>query len=162
MAGECALWPYMKENEKKKKSSFPLSLELNLWMCLSVQIVSKKIFPLWLVKQVNIICVNYGSKIRLLESSMILIAVSIDSDIMKGKKKMPTFKEHKERSSCWVRDHINPTETDKLISISIPYLGVYIKCIVQSISTNKLHLSPKATYRGHPLLLPVGGTSHYG
>lgn len=55
-------------------------------MCyLSAQIVSKKIFPLGLVKQVNIICVHYGSKIRLLESDMILIAISTDSDMMKGK-----------------------------------------------------------------------------
>lgn len=62
-------------------------------MCyLYAQIVSKKIFPLGLVKQVNIICVNCDSKIRLLESNMVLIAISIDSDMMKGEKKKPTFK----------------------------------------------------------------------
>lgn len=59
-------------------------------MCyLYAQIVSKKIFPLGLVKQVNIICVNCDSKIRLLESNMVLIAISIDSDMMKGEKKSP-------------------------------------------------------------------------
>lgn len=54
---------------------------------LSSHVVSKKIFPLGLVKQVNIICVNYGSKIRLLGSNIILIAVSTAFDMMKGEKK---------------------------------------------------------------------------
>lgn len=56
-------------------------------MCyLSAYVVPKKIFPLGLVKQVKTICVNYGSKIRLLGSNIILIAVSTAFDMMKGKK----------------------------------------------------------------------------
>lgn len=57
-------------------------------MCyLSAHVVPKKIFPLGLVKQVEIICVNYGSKIRLLGSDIISIAVSTAFDVMKGKRK---------------------------------------------------------------------------
>lgn len=59
-------------------------------MCyLSARVVPKKIFPLGLAKQVKIICVNYGSKIRLLGSNIILIAVSTAFDMMKGKKNIP-------------------------------------------------------------------------
>jgi len=53
---------------------------------LSAHVVPKKIFPLGLVKEVKIICVNYGSKIMLLGSNIILIAVSTAFNMMKGKK----------------------------------------------------------------------------
>lgn len=56
-------------------------------MCyLSAHVVPKKIFPLGLVKQVKIICVNYGGKVRLLGSNTIWIAISTAFEMMKGKK----------------------------------------------------------------------------
>lgn len=56
-------------------------------MCyLSAHVVPKKIFPLGLVKQVKIICVDYGGKVRLLGSNTIWIAVNKPFEIMKGKK----------------------------------------------------------------------------
>lgn len=66
------------------------SLEFNPWMCyLSAHVVPKKIFPLGLVKQVKIICVSYGSKVSLLGSHTIWIAVNTAFDMMKGKKNTP-------------------------------------------------------------------------
>lgn len=81
----------LQEGKCSKRGSFPLSLELNPRMCyLSAHVVPKKIFPLGFVKQVQIICVNYGSKIRLLGSNIILIAVSTAFDMMRGKKYIPS------------------------------------------------------------------------
>lgn len=63
------------------------SFEFNPWMCyLSAHVVPKKILPLGLVEQVKIICVNYSSKVRLLGSNTIWIAVNTAFEMMKGKQ----------------------------------------------------------------------------
>lgn len=81
----------LQEGKCQKMDSLAGSLEFNPSMCyLSAHVVSKKILPLGLVKQVKIICVNYGSKVRLLGSYTIWIAVNTAFEMMKGKKIVPS------------------------------------------------------------------------
>lgn len=97
-------------------------------MCyVSAHVVPKKIFPLGLAKQVKIICVNYGGKVKLLGSNTIWIAVNTAFERMKGKKySLPNkdINKYLKRNMFLnpgsgsfsnvneaARSHLNPTET---------------------------------------------------
>lgn len=159
----------LQEGTCPKRGSFTLSVELNPWMfCLSAHVVPKKIFPLGLVKQVKIICVNYSSKIRLLGSNIILIAVSTAFDMMKGggiSLSNKDINKNLTKTFFWIplrglwllhikqaaRDHLNWTETREwhVIPMTVPYLGFTPKMQLTALFSGR-KLCPSTPWFTHP------------